>query len=710
MKNDDEIKTSITSLFYNSEEDTYRLADIDNGRLIPFVADKSRPRVFKNRIRLPFKYEGHGTFFCATWRTKQSDVDPSFDFVFRQLDDLPPKMYGVNDMFKRFSVRYIALALERNVQDSRVIDHPVFFRAEKSLAVLCSPCNVEKAPDGTVKLKDSIYTLPYYRLPLTPVRVSCYGTDFLYYPIYGDLDFCKEGECPVVSCREQIKRYIKANYLTKANLKNAGATRSEMQRFREVFESLKQKIDVGVLATEFCRDENSIRAELAAVCSDLDQMVNPSEIDEAFAKGLINSNGALSRQLMETWQQLHASNLVSVEATKDTKIQECQSVIADAERDRDRQLAEMKQAVEKCKCDTEAEISAMKLRIAEERETLEHIEGDIETKRKLLDGIREETASLLAQTRDTVAKALVTAQVVKAVTVDSATVKDAESVVKVSRDDRESAVEGDAYRNGNALAEEQIEDDTEWNLLCDNLEVCGVASAYRSPLAAVLLSAYRLRMPLLLAGPNGRAVADALSCVTKAQTADELVCEGDFNAEYIRDAMSGDGVLVVRGGLNSTWTDGILEAMSMTSRMVIFMLPLSDDLAMMPKGVLDYAVALDMQPIASHLTRSYVSKLFGKVVELPVEDGNPTRISKSLIPLPRTTLRVSQACESNLMNLINLATNYVGADRSLEDFSYSAIFYAVARISDLLADFWEHLKSHNGIAPSLKRFVDKEDS
>ena len=74
-----------------------------------------------------------------------------------------------------------------------------------------------------------------------------------------------------------------------------------------------------------------------------------------------------------------------------------------------------------------------------------------------------------------------------------------------------------------------------FELLCDNLQLAGIGSQWTTMLSSFLYSSYLNRMPLLLAGPNAKAIADALSMTICGQKIDLLTCCGEQDAEAQHD-------------------------------------------------------------------------------------------------------------------------------------------------------------------------------
>ena len=86
------------------------------------------------------------------------------------------------------------------------------------------------------------------------------------------------------------------------------------------------------------------------------------------------------------------------------------------------------------------------------------------------------------------------------------------------------------FQSGSTLDTELVEHQESWDAIStiqEGLEDAGVVEQYSLEFAAYLHAAYTAHIPLLLAGPNGRDIADALSAALCGRTASILCCEGE---------------------------------------------------------------------------------------------------------------------------------------------------------------------------------------
>jgi hypothetical protein len=128
------------------------------------------------------------------------------------------------------------------------------------------------------------------------------------------------------------------------------------------------------------------------------------------------------------------------------------------------------------------------------------------------------------------------------------------------------------------------------SILKNNLKCVGVGTEYREILASYLCAAVRERIPLILAGPNGRDIADALSITLCNKTAAHLCCAGEWNEELVGRTISGENDLVIAidNPLDSRWIGQLLPTVQNKKHVFILLIPIAEELSIEPAGLYDY--------------------------------------------------------------------------------------------------------------------------
>lgn len=126
--------------------------------------------------------------------------------------------------------------------------------------------------------------------------------------------------------------------------------------------------------------------------------------------------------------------------------------------------------------------------------------------------------------------------------------------------------------------------------LANSLEI---DAEFRPMLAAFLYSAHIHNAPLLIAGPNGCDIAEALSVSLYAEGAGHLLlgdgCDHDI-ASGIRD--HGERIISVRNMFGRGWSDGLPQALGQLPKQVLWTHPYVEDLMIEPKGLYHYMLPL----------------------------------------------------------------------------------------------------------------------
>lgn len=178
-------------------------------------------------------------------------------------------------------------------------------------------------------------------------------------------------------------------------------------------------------------------------------------------------------------------------------------------------------------------------------------------------------------------------------------------------------VEQTTFQPGVRLTAEPLEHLEPWDVVCtiqEELAQAGVAEQYSLEFASYLYAAYISRTPLLLVGPNGRDIADALSASLFGKTASVLCCESKYSPGVVKECISDDGQIVtVVNPFNSNWINHISDITALSGKLIIAVHPFAEDLLIEPRGLYNY-----MLPILTEIfvdrtpTRNYAGGYLGR--------------------------------------------------------------------------------------------------
>ena len=112
-------------------------------------------------------------------------------------------------------------------------------------------------------------------------------------------------------------------------------------------------------------------------------------------------------------------------------------------------------------------------------------------------------------------------------------------------------------------------------------------------LAAFIYAAHINKVPVLIAGPGGHDIADALSAAIYACGAGELTLCNDCDYNIADEAAKYDEpVISVRNMFGKGWSDILPQAFSSVEKHIIWTHPYVEDLAIEPKGLYNYMLPI----------------------------------------------------------------------------------------------------------------------
>ncbi|MCB7067787.1 hypothetical protein LI031_28455 [Enterocloster citroniae] len=167
----------------------------------------------------------------------------------------------------------------------------------------------------------------------------------------------------------------------------------------------------------------------------------------------------------------------------------------------------------------------------------------------------------------------------------------------------------DVFTEGKLLPTEELEPENNWHeqqsTLMYELAEAGVSERFASGLAAYIYAAYVNNIPLLLAGPGAREIADAFSAALFGRLAGTLRLDDDCQISAIEQSLSCEAqVIAIENPFCHSWNRYLPRILSDKSRFYIAVNLYAEDLLIEPNGILNYMVPL--------LTEFFVDKIPGR--------------------------------------------------------------------------------------------------
>lgn len=184
--------------------------------------------------------------------------------------------------------------------------------------------------------------------------------------------------------------------------------------------------------------------------------------------------------------------------------------------------------------------------------------------------------------------------------------------------------------------------------LSDNLKEAGVQESYSRGLAAYLYSAYRYRTPVLLAGPNGLAIAEAFSATLFSRTVAILSCVGDYTEKICKVCEeSEDNVVAITNPFCAGWAQQLPTAVFNSEKFFFLLSPYVEDLQVEPMGISNYVLPL----ITEFLIDKKPSSAFIGCERSPDLDGLPRPKVRPIHKNLLTNLGYSTLAKNNLWSV-----------------------------------------------------------
>lgn len=561
--------TSLCSVWTDSYDKIWlsRLADLKNGKLDFPIIDEDRPKFFENRDRLYYNNgpSRDGTVGIWKWSASPRDTDKAKDYITSDFQ------YGLHPT-RFIQIRRISTLeqLSKRLLEG-IVTHKyecdTFFAYENASGVYEGVfCEAKELIfDDKIYLRKDIVSLPIYRFCQSDIIT-----------IKKSMRFIKDIPLPpaterlsVGSVNENIKTIL-IDRMTWPLYKDCiGRTKAEWRNCKTLFERV-------------CEESlyESIADKMGCTLAEATELINNfiERTNFLFEKGDIDSD-VLARIAMnhdslraqceaaveEHWKTTHAEAIAEAQKELDQKKQAAANIVN-----------EYKSQFEKIKADKKvAEEAHQKIL----RET-----ADAQAKLDQLLTEIEEYEVLGANTVQAVRDKIGLAQQDMAGFIAELSTFLPQQSGQSSPANRWTFTPGEVCHSMDNMEGCNSWKDT-FELLCDNLQLAGIGSQWTIMLSSFLYSAYLNRMPLLLAGPNAKAIADALSMTIYGKKVDLLKCCGEQDAAALSSFVESD-MAAVQNPFHPDWISCISHS---NNGFALWLHPFTEDLQIEPRSLYHYA-------------------------------------------------------------------------------------------------------------------------
>ena len=627
----------------------YRMADIVDGEVVPFVCDDEKPRFYENRTRLYSKdapaYEGRMGVW--DWTAAPNMTDPERDYVESYYNaSLEP--IEIIELEGNWNSQKLGEALREGSLDKLPTAKKVFYcfrlqGGEYLGGLLCQDKDLA-VEDGHVRLKDGVSYLDYYVIHERN-RVTVKSTEIIFWKdFYRLLNLGKPGKKVWILSPGEIVKTVLLRKFTWSTAKSLSMTKQEWKKTRELIAEIENFNLYEEVAKEGECTEDEAKAYVEEFLSQADRYVFARDVQEEALKAAIARNPSLQdeceRLFMDRWKSANEEKIKAGEEQMVSLMAEVEK-LREVEEEYKNTLEEKKKEIEKAKEEVNRLNEEAKMAIQAAKEAKEERE-------KALEPPKEEPAPAPAakeepehrQESEKAENLFKTSELLESY------------LEKLARRDTGEP----AYHPGRLLPPEGGFAYARWEEMLDFLASllygAGVAQEYALSLGAFLYASYLQGAPVLLAGPNGEAIAQALSAALFGKLAGELDLSRPYHSEEVaRLSAPKDDMILVRNPFAPEWADALPSLLLPPKKFFVLVTPFGEDLQLQPKSWQTYCVPVLTEPFIDMMpSGSYeAGRPLPEFVDFTMEEGlfaSPLFKKLHLMPFAKQRLTDILSCAS----------------------------------------------------------------
>ena len=549
-----------------------RLLDIEGSRIVPVYINESVSRTFDNRDKLYYNDNSKPSGYVGVWHwsaiPRLNDYEKDY-ITSEYVEDIEPiQVKIIRDVS---NVDELANRIKKGVHLSFCGSKTIFCYKSQSkvyTGVLCT-FNQLNITDDSVSVKEEISYLPVYEINRDDVITA---NEYCFYKY---LKINKEATSEVLLKDPlEIVRKCILERSTWSAMKSRGMTRNEYKLFKEFLTEVKTVSLYDEVAKECRVSVEEAESIVIEFLMNVDVYLDHDDVDSYVIEQVINNHpiyrAECERIVEERWK----------EENKD-RVSEGEEKLKDILHKLEKRTEEVDLAKEELR-----QLKSEKERILiSYEERLKTIKDEIDTKEKLASDVELQVEKRIKDAQHNAANFIADMAFTPLNNTSS------------NQQLTENIMAKNFYVEGSCLDPEKIEKFGNWQETIDGIESelreAGVNENLSFGLAKFLYAAYCMNQPVLLAGPNGGDIADALSAAICGRLAGRFTCTGEFNIgsiDCIRN--SSDSIIVVENLFHKGWADYIDRIVEIKEKFIIITSPFDDDLIIEPKGLYNYVLPL----------------------------------------------------------------------------------------------------------------------
>lgn len=560
------------------EGDTYleRLFDVEDNRLFIPIINEEAPRKFENRTWI-YKNDGPnsiGFIGCWRWSAKPNRNDPEADYV----------QSAFSHEIKPIFIDSIAVQDNEQLVTALKKEYRISATARNGNGIILiydkrdSRCyqGVYIPPEKMIEIETGDFILSPDALYLRTVMID--RADVLPFgneKIYRFLNVNLGGTLLIKSPFEVIKQYFLKNATWKTYSRMVGGTHAEHNELKAFIESINESIEVQI-ARECGISEDDASSYINKFMNEIEKYFSSKDLETEALQLLLTRDENLRTECEKVAEACWKEENAKIVKNAEENISILEKTLEETKSELEQKQIELRQAnvdLEKWKENHR--------RLEEEFD--EEIQKKIQNAKHSVGGLLADTVygnELLGTSGRTASKST-------KINYCSGELKETEETFN------------------------KIED--AHDLLTHNLhEFAGVNEDYAPILSSILLATFENHIPMVLAGPNGKAIAEAFSHTLFSFSCGCLEC----NEEYSKDVQqcifdAPDPVICIDGFTNFNWLHSVPDICSCREKTLFFLTPYFEELFLAPKGLMSYVFPISTSEFVEELpTEDYIAGLY----------------------------------------------------------------------------------------------------
>ena len=563
-----------------------RLADVKDGKYVIPEYYENMGRVFENRDRI-FRRDGpsyEGAIGVWSWSAIPNQNNPETDYVqssFRQ-ELNPVRVFEIYDVV---SDEQLVEKLVSGITGKAYYDcDTLFVYLQKQglyRGVLCKK-NEFSNNNGTIALRENVYALPLFDIPVRDVFCVKWYQQFLnFFSLGKSNDFITIGDAG-----EIIKDLILERLTWPLYKECISGTKKEWRHCKTMLEHICGESLYEAVALKLRCSEGQAKLAVKEFTERAGNLIEAGDVDSDVLAEIIMHHETLRTQcetvVEEQWKAEHKAEIdaaaAEVEAVRKSAETECASAR--------KKLQELEQQVHTAKQNKASVLEE----VTSAQEKLDGLLAEIEQYEALGKDTLKAVRSKIAEAQKDMAGFIAELSVVlPQPQVQQEPVKQENKRLPVWRYDAAPDYEFD---------DDEIEISASWKeeyaQLCDNLSrSLGIDGILCDMLAAFLYAANNQNEPLLIAGPGGREIGNAFSGSIFAAKSGHLTLENEFDSDLFDTTRKfSEKIITIHNMFHKGWSATLLQDFARSEKQILWSHPYAEDLAIEPKELYSYALPL----------------------------------------------------------------------------------------------------------------------